>query len=70
MLPGPHETDVEVGLSIAAAVAGTMRITTRTLPGDLASATWHREAHGTLGQAYGRLPPRREAHRREAAGLG
>jgi effector-binding domain-containing protein len=67
---GEIETDVEIGLPVAAAVAGEGRIVAGELPGGPAIATWHLGAHNTLGQAYGRLGAWQQEHGRAPDGPG
>ena len=65
---GENETDLEVGIPVAAPVAGEGRIAAGALPGGPAVTTWHLGAHDTLRDAYARLDAWLQAHGREPAG--
>jgi len=67
---GAEETDMEIGVPVAEAVAGEGRIAAGELPGGPTIATWHIGAHNRLGEAYGRLAAWRDEQGREAAGPG
>lgn len=65
---GEMETDVELGVPVAAGASGQGRIEAGALPGGAAITTWHLGAHDRLGEAYERLNAWLEASGREAAG--
>jgi effector-binding domain-containing protein len=67
---GPEETDMEVGLPVAEAVAGEGQIAAGELPGGPAIATWHVGAHDKLGEAYSRLNAWQQEQGREPDGPG
>ncbi len=62
------ETDMELGVPLAAPVEGEGRIVAGTLAGGPAIATSHSGPHDRLGEAYARIANWLQAHRREADG--
>ena len=52
---GEAETDVEVGIPVAAAAAGQGRVGAGGLPGGTAASAWHLGPHDRLADAYARL---------------
>jgi effector-binding domain-containing protein len=67
---GGGETDVEVGVPVAAAVDGTGPLTPGTLPAGPVARLVHMGAHDTLGDSYGRLSAWVTESDREPAGTG
>jgi effector-binding domain-containing protein len=65
---GETETDLEVGIPVAQAVAGEGRVAAGELPGGPAATTWHLGSHDGLAGAYARLGSWLEANRRQADG--
>jgi effector-binding domain-containing protein len=65
---GNTETDMEVGVPVAAPAPGDGSVHAGTLPGGPAITTWHRGPHTALGDAYARLAAWQQAHDRAPAG--
>ena len=62
------ETDMEIGIPVAAPVAGEGRIAAGDLPGGPAITTWHVGSHDKLGDAYGRIAAGLKEHDRVPSG--
>lgn len=58
------ETDLELGVPVAAPVASAGRIVGGELPHGPALSTWHDGSHDMLGDAYARLEAGLQAHSR------
>jgi len=67
---GEAETDVEVGLPVAEAVAGQGRVAAGELPGGTAASAWHLGPHDRLTDAYARLQAWLEEHGHQPDGPG
>lgn len=67
---GDQETDVEVGVPVAAAVDGDGRVASGTLPAGPVALLVHMGAHDTLGDSYHRLSAWVKESDREPAGTG
>jgi effector-binding domain-containing protein len=67
---GGDETDVEVGVPVAAPVSADGRVTAGTLPAGAVAVLVHMGAHDTLGESYERLSAFVKESDREPAGTG
>lgn len=65
---GDTDTDMEVGVPVAAPAPDDGPVHAGTLPGGPAITTWHRGPHTALGDAYARLAAWQQARARLAAG--
>lgn len=52
---GETETDLEIGVPVAAPVAGEGRVNSGELPSGPVITTWHIGSHDKLGDAYARI---------------
>jgi effector-binding domain-containing protein len=67
---GEADTDVEVGIPVAAGAVGRGRVAVGELPGGTVASTWHLGAHDRLGDAYARLQAWLTEHGHRPAGAG
>jgi effector-binding domain-containing protein len=67
---GEADTDVEVGIPVAADAVGRGRVAVGELPGGTVASTWHLGAHDRLGDAYARLQAWLTEHGHRPAGAG
>ena len=67
---GEAETDMEVGIPVAAGAVGQGRVAAGELPGGTVVSAWHLGAHDRLGEAYAGVQAWLKEHGREPAGAG
>jgi effector-binding domain-containing protein len=64
------DTDMEVGIPVAAGAVGQGRVAASELPGGSVVSAWHLGAHDRLGGAYARLQAWLTEHGHQPAGAG
>jgi effector-binding domain-containing protein len=67
---GDTETDMEVGIPVAAGAVGQGRVAAGELPGGTVVSAWHLGAHDRLGDAYAGLQAWLTEHGHQPAGPG
>jgi effector-binding domain-containing protein len=67
---GEADTDMEVGIPVAAGAVGQGRVAAGELPGGTVVSAWHLGAHDRLGDAYAGLQAWLKEHGHQPAGPG
>jgi effector-binding domain-containing protein len=67
---GEADTDMEVGIPVAAGAVGQGRVAAGELPGGTVVSAWHLGAHDRLGDAYAGLQAWLTEHGHQPAGPG